>query len=407
MTRASCVVTAVAGRLGAWRVLVLLVVWAMGIAGAAPADGACKVNDDLADARTKWDAAHKAYLDHKLPPAIEAKVRGLAFLYDELTFDVSRADVEITPEELAAMKAFVTERAKRKAALDTAVQAVLSAQRAWNKAFTAKEAAMDEASKAFEAEQSHIRSERAELAKMKVNSKEYLDRASTLLERLKKSYAQIIAKVSPYRDCFEDVETFLKDIDGRLVRIGEEEAKIVELRRKNGEVVAAVPPGAGPVAAEPGDPKQDPLGDTWVLKAGHPAFRPEGGKFERCDGTGFNYVIEAGGVRHVGEMTVVKGPPARIRVNELVELTMTVKGSDPRVIWPEAKWASDNFTDNVIAKGNVSCSITNPNLTPTATYRCYFRPTDGPNAVSRLYFYGGQFGAAPWGAVTWEYEKAK
>ncbi len=86
---------------------------------------------------------------------------------------------------------------------------------------------------------------------------------------------------------------------------------------------------------------------------------------------------------------------------------MTVKGSDPRVVWPEAKWASDNFMTGLIAKGNVNCSTTNPNLTPTATYRCYFRPKDEANAVSRIYFYGGQFGTAPWGAVTWEYEKAK
>ena len=328
--------------------------------GATDARSACKLNDDLVAAHAAQEMAFQQFHSMKLSPAMEKKLLTYKSI---LTFDgdlgVSGAndlrDAMLTVEEKEMLEKWNQQVAVARTKLDAANQTARNAERAWRDQFIKKEERLDKADKLFRDEQAWLQTEKAGLAKLDVNSPEYLDRASKLTERLKNSYSGIKAQLDAFRDCFTDVNTFVTDIEQRLGRIKLVGEDIVRRRTAPPADVPGVtslhPDRPADVKLKPGVTAPDntnqnaadaPLnpkyGDVWVWDGNGPQVKVVTNirkllVANDANGASWKVTSEDGKQTGIAGCKITKAPKRRIQVGEPFEVRMTAYGQGPASAW--------------------------------------------------------------------------
>jgi hypothetical protein len=331
---------------------------------ATDARAACKLYDDMVAARAAQATAFQQFHSLKLSPEMEKKV----LTYDSIITIDRDIDYDValglqgqlwTPQEKVVFEKWKQETAQARTKLDAANATAHIAERAWRDRFNKKEELLDKADKLFRDEQAWLQTEKEALRKLEVNSPEYLDRASKLTERLKKSYSEIKANLDPFRDCFTDVDTFVTDIEKRLARI-----KLVdeEIARRRGTQPTATPAGVPGVTTlhpdRPADVKLKPgvtapdntnqnatdaplnpkYGDAWVWDGNKPQVQVKTNVrhlLVSSDANGASWTVtsEDGTKTGIAGCKITKAPKRRIQVGEPFEVRMTAYGQPPAAAW--------------------------------------------------------------------------
>ena len=373
-------------------------------AGLCPSDvhAGCKLFDDMIEARKQWEIAFKEFHDVKTDAALErilSTAEGILLIdLDEIT-DFASGHFEVSDAEQDAFNKWIARRNQARAKLDAATAAMKSAAQAWRDAFNKKEDALTKADAIFRKDRLWLRAEQDALAKMTVNSPEYLDQAAKITSHLKANYAQMIAELGPNRDCFPDVQIFLTDIEQRVTRIAEVEA---EIARRRGLVAGAPPP-----PSTPADPADATLGPTWVCSGPTvTVVRDSQNLVTSATASKVSWrVVAPDGTTGDAVMTLTNVPKLRLRVGEYSEMTINAAAQKPA--YASGGWYPLNFGGPVTKTEDDGGFETSAGNMVAVWHRNFIGTdttvTDPPRVEARI---GRNIGNAtfdPYVTITWVY----